>query len=173
MTFRLHYAPPPDRPRAHASADLDDALYDLAAAGATARIELDGYELPLDGTGVVELAHGCRSLLAILAGGAADPADAELRTEIPDAPAEAVFHQWLFSSFMSRLPVVVFAVTPVTTWIATRTHEEAQGWPLVALEGRDLPAPVSVPTSDVRTQVRRYLSACETDARETLSPASG
>jgi hypothetical protein len=154
VSFKLSFDAPP---RAAPSADL----YDLAEAGAAARIELDGYELPLDGTGVVELAKGCRSLLAIIEGGEPAPADEELRPELPHAPTDAVLHQWLFSSFMLRIPVLIFAVTPETTWIATRTHEEAEGWPLVVLEGRDLADPVTVPTADVETEARGYLAAAE------------
>jgi hypothetical protein len=165
MSFRLRYRPPTSPPPAGAPADLDDALYDLAEAGAAGRIELDGYELSLDGTGVVELARGCRSLLAIVESGAPAPADDDLRTELPDAPGDAALHQWVFSSFMSLLPVLVFAVAPETTWIATRTHEETEGWPLVVLEGRDLAGPVAVPTAEVREQARGFLADCEANVR--------
>jgi hypothetical protein len=152
VSFRLRFSAPQ---RAIESMDL----YGVAEAGATARIELDGYALDLDGTGVVELARGCESLLAILQGGAPAPADEELRAELPGAPAGAAFHQWLFSSFMYRMPVLIFAITPQTTWIATRTHEETEGWPLIALEGRDLAEPVVVPTAEVEAQARGYLAA--------------
>jgi hypothetical protein len=165
VSFRLRYLPATSARPAGAPRDLDDALYDLAEAGARGLIELDGYELSLDGTGVVELARGCRSLLAIVDGGTPAPDDEELRSELPGAAADAALDQWLFSSFMSQMPVLLFAVAPETTWIATRTHEEAEGWPLVVLEGRDLAAPVAVPTAEVRTQALGYLGASEADAR--------
>jgi hypothetical protein len=165
MTFRLRYRPPPSPPEPTVPTDLDDALYDLADAGASAQVELDGYELPLSGTGVVELARGCRSLVEIIDGGTPVPDDDELRTVLARASADAALHQWLFSSWMQDIPVLIFAVTSTTTWIATRTHTETPGWPLVALEGRDLPNPVTVPTALVKSEARGYLAACEADAR--------
>ena len=166
MSLALRYSPA--AVAAGQPSDLDDALYDLAEAGARAAIELDGYELVLDGTGVVELARGCRSLLAIIGGAPPAPADAELREVVPDAPEDASMHQWLFSSWMTQIPVLIFAVTAGTTWIATRTHAEREGWPLVVLAGRDLPEPVELPTSDVQREARGLLAACEANARSAF-----
>jgi hypothetical protein len=166
VSFRLRYDPAPAA--AGDPADLDDALYELAAAGARAWVCLDGYELALDGTGVVELARGCRALLGVIEGDAVPQRDEELRPFVPGAPPEAKLCQWLFSSWMSWIPVVIFAVTPATAWIATRTHAESEGWPLVVLEGRDLSEPVAVPTAEVEHEARGFLDACLANARDVF-----
>ena len=163
MSLRLSYTPP--RAPIAPAVDHEAALYELAAAGARGAIELDGYVLTLDGTGLVELAAGCRSLLVIIDGGAPAPADAQLRSVLPAAPDEAAFHQWLFSSWMTWIPALVFAVTRSTTWIATRTHAERAGWPLVVLEDRDLPGAVAEPTVELAREARAFLARCEADAR--------
>jgi hypothetical protein len=167
MSFRLLLLPPPQAParRTVPAVDPDDALYDLADAGARAVVELDGYRLELSGIGVAELAKGCRSLLAIIDGAAPLLADEELRGELPGAAPEAVIHQWLFSSWMYRIPVLIFAVTPARTWIATRTHEEGPGWPLVVLAGRDLAELVAVDTGEVKGELNAFLEACGAAAR--------
>lgn len=166
MSFRLGYDPADAA--AGDPADLDDALYELAAAGARASICLDGYELPLDGTGVVELVRGCRALLGVIDGNAPSPLDEELRPVVRGASPEAKLCQWIFSSWMMSIPVIIFAVTPATTWIATRTHEEREGWPLVVLAGRDLGEPVAVPTAQVEREARGFLEACLANARSVF-----
>jgi hypothetical protein len=107
VTLRLRYEPPAELP---AAPDAGAALYALADAGAAAVIELDGYALPVDGTGLAELHRQAERLLDVLDGGEPAPGDDDLRAELPGVPPDAVLHSWLFASYMAQLPVVVFAI---------------------------------------------------------------
>jgi hypothetical protein len=170
VSFRLRFVPPTVGPSGD-PADLDDALYGLGDAGATAEIALADYRLALYGTGLVELADGCRSLLAIADGGPPRETDQGLRELIPQAPRDAAFDQWAFPVRMTNIPVLVFAVTPRDTWIATLTHMESEGFPLGVLPDRDLPEPVCVPTGEVVAQAGGYLKDVHAAARAAFPRA--
>jgi hypothetical protein len=158
VSFWLDYAPPPVPPEPTA-ADPDDALYDLAEAGATATVALDGYRLPVRWTGLVELARGCRALLAVIATGTGHPGDEDLRRRLPDVPDGAVLHSWLFASYQYELPLLVFAVEAAMTTVYTRTRSETPAGTPIVLEGRDLRDPVRVATAAVAAQARGFLDA--------------
>jgi hypothetical protein len=151
VTFSLRYSPPPEAP-------AGDDVYALAGAGATAAVELDGYVLPVDGTGLAELQHQAERLLALLDGGEPALGDDDLRAELPGVPPSAVLHSWIFASYMAQLPVIIFAINGPVTTVYTRTREEAPEWPLIVLEGRDRASPVEVPTDELRDGLRRFLA---------------
>lgn len=168
MTLHLHYEPPAALPAAPAP-DAEAALYALADAGAAAVIELFGYALPVDGTGLAELHRQAERLLAVLDGGEPAPGDDDLRAELPGVSAGAVLHSWLFASYMAQLPVVVFAIDGPVTTVFTRTRDETPGWPLVVLEGRDRPEPVSMATDALAADVRRFLDRVAQDTRAVVA----
>jgi hypothetical protein len=151
-------------------ADETDALYALADAGASADIEIDGYRLPLDGTGLAELHCQSERLLDVLRTGEPALGDDLLRDELPGVPAGAVLHSWLFSSYMLDLPILVFAIDGPVTTVFTRTRAETAGWPLVVLEGRDLSEPITVPTSELVDAVRGFLEDVGRDVAGLLGP---
>jgi hypothetical protein len=162
VTFRLDYSPPPAPPAP--VADRADAVYALADAGASAAVELDGYRLPVDGTGLAELHRQAARLLDVLRGGDPAPGDDDLRAELPDVPAGARLHSWLFASYMLELPVLVFALAGPVTRVFTRTRAEREGWPLVVLDGRDRPEPAEVPTAELTAELERFLERIDRDA---------
>jgi hypothetical protein len=167
VTLRLRYEPPAERPTAAPNAE--EALYALADAGAAASIELDGYALPVDGTGLAELHRQAERLLAVLDGGDPAAGDADLRAELPGVLPGAVLHSWLFASYMVQLPVLVFAIDGPATTVFTRTRDETPGWPLVVLEGRDRREPVGVPTDALTAEVRRFLDRVARDVRAVVA----
>jgi hypothetical protein len=171
MSLRVVYRSPADTPAP--ATDATDALYALADAGATAEIELDGYRLPLDGTGLAELHRQSERLLHVLATGEPALGDDALRAELPDVPADAVLHSWLFASYMRELPVVVFAIDGDATAVYTRTRAETDGWPLVVLEGRDLADPITVPTRQVAGTVQGFLDQIGHDVARLLGLTEG
>jgi hypothetical protein len=171
MSLRLVYRPPGETPAP--AADATEALYALADAGASAEIEIDGYRLPLDGTGLAELHRQSERLLEVLHTGEPALGDDALRAELPGVPADAVLHSWLFSSYMRELPVVVFAIDGAATSVFTRTRAETDGWPLVVLDGRDLADPVSVPTAELGDAVRGFLDAVGGDVARLLGAVDG
>ena len=172
MSLRLAYTPPPAP--AVPVTDLSDAVYALAAAGATASVELgDRYRLPLDGaTGLAELHRQVEQLLGVVRSGKPAPGDDGLRAELPDVPASAVLHSWLFPSYMLELPVIVFAIDGPVTRVYTRTRAEAHGWPLVVAEDRDLADAVAVPTAEVIDEAQTFLDRIDRDAAALIHRAS-
>jgi hypothetical protein len=166
VTLRLRYEPPAELP---AAPDAGDALYALADAGAAAVIELDGYALPVDGTGLAELHRQAERLLGVLDGGEPAPGDDDLRAELPGVPPDAVLHSWLFASYMAQLPVVVFAIDGPLTTVFTRTRDETPGWPLIVLDGRDRREPVSVATDALAAEVRHFLDRVTEDVRAVIT----
>jgi hypothetical protein len=171
VSLRLVYRAPRGTPAP--VADETGALYALADAGASADIEIDGYRLPLDGTGLAELHRQSERLLDVLRTGSPALGDDSLRDELPGVPAGAVLHSWLFSSYMRDLPVLVFAIDGPDTTLFTRTRAETAGWPLVVLEGRDLSDPVTVPTAELVDAVRRFLDEVGRDVAGLLGPTDG
>lgn len=168
MTLHVRYEPAAALP-AGTAPDAEAALYALADAGAAAAVELDGYALPVSGAGLAELHRQAERLLAVLEGGEPALGDDDLRAELPGVPAGAVLHSWLFASYMAQLPVVVFAIDGPVTTIFTRTRDETPGWPLVVLEGRDRPEPVSVATEALTAEVRRFLGRVAQDVRAAVA----
>jgi len=152
--------------------DFEDALEELADAGAGAVVALgDDYALELEGRCLVELARACRALLAAAAMGPDD--EARLRAELPELPADAALHLWLFPCFMTWLPSLVFATRgEAETWIYARTLAEEEGLPFVVVEGRDRVEPERVPTAAVRDAAGAFLDAVRADV-EAAFPALG
>jgi hypothetical protein len=171
VSIRLVYAAPRKTPAP--VADETDALYALADAGASADIEVDGYRLPLDGTGLAELHRQLERLLGVLRTGEPVLGDDSLRDELPGIPAGAVLHSWLFSSYMRDLPVLVFAIDGPVTTVFTRTRAETAGWPLVVLEGRDLSEPVTVATAELVESAHGFLDEVARDVADLLGATDG
>jgi hypothetical protein len=134
--------------------DLERVVGELAAAGAFATVEIRDYSLGLGGSGIVELLRGCTELIGLLVAG---------------VPAE---HAWVFGSFGTQLPVITFALEHDWVRIATRTHAEEPGAPLVVLAGRDLQQPVRVPSHLVLEQCRGFVASCLADVDGVL-PGAG
>lgn len=162
--FALRYCGPPAAP-ARLPAALEDALYDLGDAGARAVLEIGDYRLELDGRALVTTIRACRALVAALASGVTSEQDERLRAALPGVAPGAHLHSWLVSDDLQWLPVIVFATTEGETCVVTRTHAEAEGWPLVVLEGRDRVEPTCVATTDVVAQAQSFIAAAEADAR--------
>jgi hypothetical protein len=167
VTLRLRYEPP-EEPAAPAP-DADAALYALADAGAAAVIELEGYALPVDGTGLAELHRQAVRLLDVLDGGEPAPGDDDLRAELPGVPPDAVLHSWLFASYMVQLPVVIFAIDGPLTTVFTRTRDETPGWPLIVLDGRDRREPIFVATDALAAEVRHFLDGVTEAVRAVIT----
>ena len=167
MSLTLAYDPP--REPAAPAADEGEALYALADAGAAAEIRLDGYRLPLNGTGLAELHRQVGRLLGVLRSGEPEPGDDDLRAELPNVAAGAVLHSWLFASYMLELPVLVFAIDGPVTAVFTRTRAESPGLPLVALEGRDLAEPVEVATDALAAETEDFLARVGADAARLVA----
>jgi hypothetical protein len=164
MTLRLTYMGP--RAPATPVADPDDAVYSLAAAGATAAVELGArYRLPLDGaTGLAELRQHVERLITVLRTGEPVPGDDRLRAELPDVPATAMVHSWHFPSYMLELPVIVFAIDGPVTRVYTRTLSEGQGRPLVVAEDRDLADAVEMSTAALLDEAQTFINQVDRDA---------
>jgi len=171
MSLRLTYIGP--RAPATPVADPADAVYSLAAAGATAAVELgDRYRLPLDGaTGLAELRQHVERLIRVLRTGAPAPGDDRMRAELPDVPATAIVHSWHFPSYMLELPVIVFAIDGPVTRVYTRTLAEEQGWPLVVAEGRDLADAVEMPTAALLDEAQTFIDQVDRDAAALIHPS--
>jgi hypothetical protein len=165
---KLAYEPP--REPAVPAASEDEALYALSDAGATAAVELDGYRLPVDGTGLAELHRQVVRLLGVLRSGEPEPGDDDLRAELPGIAPGATLHSWIFASYMLDLPVLVFAIDGPETSVFTRTRAESSGWPLVVLDGRDLAEPVRVRTDELAAEAQRFLDRVAADAARLASP---
>ena len=158
MSFALRYRPPTG-PVDTAAGSGEDALYELADAGAFAVLSVEEYTLELHGTCLVELVHACRGLLEALSTGATAAGDDAVERELPALPPGAHVHSWLFACFLTRLPVLVFASAGGTTWVFTRTLEESEAMPLVVLPGRDRESPASLPTKHLVAEVEAFLAA--------------
>jgi hypothetical protein len=169
VSFRLTYEPP--RAPAAPPAIPEDALYALADAGANAAVELDGYRLPVDGTGLAELHRHVERLLEVLRTREPAPGDDALRSELSGAPPGAVMHSWPFASYMLELPVLVFAIDGPVTSVFTRTRAETPDWPLVALEGRDLADPVQVPTAELEEEAQAFVDRVASDVALLSGPS--
>jgi hypothetical protein len=143
-----------------ADPDIEDVVYQLALAGASATLEVGGYALSLGGTGIVELLRASASLVDVLMGAGHTKSHEDVRGELPGVASGATLHAWVFGSFMAWLPVVVFAIEDEWVSIYTRTHAEAPGAPLVVLEGRDNEQPVRVARLLVLEQTRAFVARC-------------
>jgi hypothetical protein len=166
--MKLAYGPP--REPAEPAADETEALYALADAGATAAVELDGYRLPVDGTGLAELHRQVVRLLGVLRSGVPEPGDDELRAELSEIAPGATVHSWIFASYMLDLPVLVFAIDGAVTTVFTRTRAESEGRPLVVLDGRDLADPVAVRTDQLAAEAQSFLDRVAADAARLAPP---
>jgi hypothetical protein len=174
MSFDIHYRPPgrPTSPRL-APGDTDDAVYELADAGASASVAIGAYSLELRGHCLLELVHACESLLEELATGASAEQDEQVRERFPLPRADAQLHSWIFPCYVSSVPVIVFASAGAETWIYTRTIADSQEKPLVMLEGRDRQEAVHVPTAQLGSQARDFLDRLLADVRAAFPGLAG
>jgi len=161
MPFEIDYVnggvrvPLPD---VHEGYDLESAYHDYDPAALSATVTVDGYALPLQSTGFVELVRAVLPLAEDLRAGPRAGSEDEYRKQLPEVPRHARIHTWTFPYYMTQLPVLVFAADGPGVSIYTRTLETSREPRLVVQPGRDREAPVEVAREDVIAELRGFLS---------------